>query len=187
MHGKTSSGGHANDDATTTVDDAMMTSSGATAFARYDVASHVQGDPTVDYASGTPLFGVDGGLGGGRAIVSIETITVRRRGSSFVADPQSVEELRDGDASPVEGLIDPSKQVMPHLLRHREPGSDDLMKNNLEFLALRLWEQTKHLCKVRPVDGIFERVERVDIVDGEVGGEVGGHGFHISADFIELR
>ncbi|MCP3883683.1 MAG: hypothetical protein GY701_35555, partial [Sulfitobacter sp.] len=120
MHAKTSSGGHANHDATMKVDDALRSagfhpSASDGAFTRYDVASHVQNDPTVDYASGTPLFGV------GRAIVSIDTIAVRRRGSSFVADPQSVAELRDGDASPVESLIDPSKQVMPHLLRHREP------------------------------------------------------------------
>jgi hypothetical protein len=172
MHGKTSSGGHANDDATMTVDDALRSagfqpSASDGAFTRYDVASHVQDNPTVDYASGTPLFGV------GRATVSIDTIAVRHRGSSFVADPESVAELRDGDASPVQSLIDPRKQVMPHLLRHREPPSDDLM-NNLEFLALRLWEQTKHLCEVRPVDGIFGRVDIVDIVDGEVDGEVGG-------------
>jgi hypothetical protein len=86
MHGKTSSGGHANDDATMTVDDALRSagfhpSASDGAFTQYDVASHVQDNPTVDYASGTPLFGV------GRAI---DTIAVRRRGSSFVADPESV-------------------------------------------------------------------------------------------------
>jgi hypothetical protein len=43
---------------------------------------------------------------------------------------------------------------MPHLLRHREPSSD-VLREIPEVLALRLWEKTKHLCEVRPVDGMF--------------------------------
>ena len=71
-------------------------------FTQHTVAKRAQNDPAVNYASGTPLFAKVGlptttsiVVGDDHDQVQSLTLTLSRRGSSFVADPASIQGIFD--------------------------------------------------------------------------------------------